>query len=135
MLYDVSIQLLSVVTKLNRHLLNCQPSQPHSIPILYEVKSTFQSAFSHTHHYMLPLLNFPITFSHTRQLRPTAPTTRVKSKQIPWTIILLVYVGSIADLIGLTNTNDNRSRDRYNVELRFKVYYISAGQTSLLRVQ
>ena len=54
----------------------------------------------------------------------------VKSKQKPWTIILLVYVGSVADLIGLTNTNDNRSRDRYNVELRFKVYYISARQTS-----
>ena len=48
----------------------------------------------------------------------------VKSKQKPWTIILLVYVGSVADLIGLTNTNDNRSRDRYNVELRFKVYFI-----------
>ena len=31
--------------------------------------------------------------------------------------------------------DDNRSRDRYNVELRFKVYYISAGQTSLLQVQ
>ena len=28
----------------------------------------------------------------------------VKSKQQPWTIILLVYVGSIVDLIGLTNT-------------------------------
>ena len=61
--------------------------------------------------------------------------TRVKSKQQPWTIILLVYVGSIVDLIGLTNTNDKRSRDRYNVELRFKGYYISAGQTSLLEVQ
>ena len=44
----------------------------------------------------------------------------VKSKQQPWTIILLVYVGSIVDLIGLTNTNDKRSRDRYNVELTFK---------------
>ena len=31
--------------------------------------------------------------------------------------------------------DDNRSRDRYNVELRFKVYYISTGQTSLLQVQ
>ena len=51
---------------------------------------------------------------------------RVKSKQQPWTIILLVYVGSIVDQIGLTNTNDKRSRDRYNVELRFKGYYISA---------
>lgn len=58
----------------------------------------------------------------------------VKSKQKPWTIILLVYVGSIVDLIGLTNINDKRSRDRYNVELRFKGYYISAGQTSLLQV-
>ena len=57
-----------------------------------------------------------------------------KSKQQPWTIILLVYVGSIVDLIGLTNTNNKRSRDRYNVELQFKVYYISAGQTSLLQV-
>ena len=57
------------------------------------------------------------------------------SKQQPWTIILLVYVGSIADLIGLTNTNDKRSRDRYNVELRFRVYYISAGQTSLLQIE
>ena len=28
--------------------------------------------------------------------------------------------------------NDKRSRDRYNVELRFRVYYISAGQTSLI---
>ena len=27
------------------------------------------------------------------------------------------------------------SRDQYNVELRFKGYYISAGQTSLLQVQ
>ena len=43
------------------------------------------------------------------------------SKQQPWTIILLVYVGSIVDLISLANTNDKRSRDRYNVELRFKV--------------
>ena len=58
-----------------------------------------------------------------------------KSKQQPWTIILLVYVGSIVDLIGLTNTNDKRSRDRYNVELRFKGYYISAGQTSLFTPQ
>ena len=58
-----------------------------------------------------------------------------KSKQQPWTIILLVYVGSIVDLIGLTSTNDTRSRDRYNVEIRFKGYYISAGQTSLLQVQ
>ena len=48
-----------------------------------------------------------------------------KSKQQPWTIILLVYVGSIVDLIGLTNTNKKRGRDRYNVELRFKGYYIS----------
>ena len=56
-------------------------------------------------------------------------------KSLSWTIILLVYVGSIVDLIGLTNTNDKRSRDRYNVELRFKGYYISAGQTSLLQVQ
>ena len=29
---------------------------------------------------------------------------------------------------------DKRSRDRYNVELQFKGYYISAGQTSLLQV-
>ena len=31
--------------------------------------------------------------------------------------------------------DDKRSRDRYNVELRFKGYYISVGQTSLLQVQ
>ena len=31
-------------------------------------------------------------------------------------------------------SDDKRSRDRYNVELRFKGYYISAGQTSLLQV-
>ena len=43
----------------------------------------------------------------------------VMSEQQPWTIILLVYVGSIVDLISLTNTNGKRSRDRNNVELRF----------------
>ena len=35
----------------------------------------------------------------------------------------------------LKNKDDKRSRDRYDVELRFKVYNISAGQTSLLQVQ
>ena len=30
---------------------------------------------------------------------------------------------------------DKRSRDRYNVELRFKGYFISAGQTSLPQVK
>ena len=32
----------------------------------------------------------------------------------------------------LAQINFKRSGDRYNVELRFKVYCISAGQTSLL---
>ena len=45
-----------------------------------------------------------------------------------WTIILLGNVGSIVDLIVLKNTYDNRSIDRYNVELRFKEYYSSAGE-------
>ena len=61
-------------------------------------------------------------------------TTEKCLKKQPWTIILLVYVGSIVDLIGLTDTNDKRSRDRCNVELiTFKgvLYFGRPNQPSL----
>ena len=72
---------------------------------------------------MLPRLSRKLesdpTLADCTKLTPAQ--IEVKSKQQPWTIILLVYVGSIVDLIGLTSINDKRSRDRYNADLRFAI--------------
>ena len=58
-------------------------------------------------------------------------------QQATGTMILLVYVGSIQRSNRLHKCNEEyRGRNRHNVECFFtKVYYISAGQTSLLQVQ
>ena len=59
-------------------------------------------------------------------------------QQATGTMILLVYVGSIQRSNRLHKCNEEyRGRNRHNVESFFyrKVYYISAGQTSLLQVQ